>query len=201
MKFPFTLTAIFFCFGLTTANAQNASTGATPAFIKANLHNLKALTFHSGVNKVYFSGIDATGKITVDYMQFDSTGSHDVFTVTLVPDGYSDDDPNAPWLIVPIGNNESETIDDAPFDGELVQKTVRFFNGLLGSKKETFLFVASLNNATPGTKTKAKISVQILKSEEENPPYIFQPILEFQTQKEYVNADDALFGELGIPKD
>jgi hypothetical protein len=174
-----------------TALAQDK---LTPANLTAQLHGLKKLSFHPGDNDVHFDGIDADGRITVGYMQFGTTGSHDVFIVTMQADSGS-------WLIVPIGNNEDETIDDAPFDGELVEKTVRFFNGFLGSTPETFLFIAGKDykhrTATGGTPV--NISVEILKPDDE-PPFSFQPILEYRTAKTYDDANEALFSELKIPK-
>lgn len=174
-----------------TAHAQAK---LTVAELQAQLNGLHKLSFHPGDNDVHFDGINAEGRTTVDYMQYGTTGSHDVFIVTIQAD-------NGSWLIVPIGNSEDESIDDAPFDGELVEKTVKFFNGFLGSTPETFLFIAAKDykhkTATGGTPF--NISVQILKPDDQT-PFSFKPILEYRTAKTYDDANEALFSELKIPK-
>ncbi len=168
----------------------------TESSLKANLSGLKELIFHPGINNVFFSGIGKEGQVTVAYTEYDSIGSHFVYLVTIKDDNTDSDDPS--WLTVPIGDDGDETIDNAPLDGELVRKSVRFFNGLIGDQAQTLLIISSIESLPekPGVAT---IAVEELANLHDEPPYQFVPILKFKTTSLYSNANNAIWRELGIP--
>jgi hypothetical protein len=184
--------------------AQNEPTHRvyTETGLKAVLHDLTPISLRPGMNNVYFKGIDESGRITVAYMQSSSTGGHNMFIVTT---GDPDDvdggnaDPTENWLLVPIGTNKDETIDDAPQDGELTGKSVRFFNATIGNTPETLLISSNIDGDTMVAPAHASISVQELEQVRDEPPFWFIPILEFKTMATYYNADSALLKELNIP--
>jgi hypothetical protein len=127
-------------------------------------------------------------------MEYGTTGSHDLFIITTDTDDQSS-------LIIPTGINEDETIDDAPVDGELVQKSVRFFNGKFKGSPATFLFVSTLNaHSSHSVGVQANFSVQLLQANQESPPpFEFIKISDFETTERFFNANDALKSELNIP--
>jgi len=188
---------------MTWAQESPSNQVYTQISLKAHLHDLTPIPLHRGVNSTYFKGIDQSGRITVAYLQSGSTGGHNLFVVTTgdpddVDDG-PDDDPTGNWLIIPIGNTQDETIDDAPLDGELTGRSVRFFNALIGNTPETLLFISNIDGDPLAAPAPASISVQELEPIQDEPPFWFKPILEFKTVATYQNADSALLKELNIP--
>ncbi len=167
----------------------------TQSELTADIGDLHELIFHPGVNNVNFAGIGLEGQITVAYWPADSTGAHCLYLVTIM-DQTATTSPS--WQIVTIGNGGEETIDDAPNDGEMIGKTVRFFNAKLSGRTVTLLLTSQIDGDPMESPASATISVQELRSMADNPPYIFEPILEFETKQKYVNADAALSAELGI---
>jgi len=165
--------------------------------IKNIVQSLTEIKLHSGINNVELKGISMQGQITVAYMQYGSTGSHNLFLITVQDDDY--DSPGT-WFIIPTGNNEDETVDDAPNDGEITNKSFRLFNASIQGQPETLLMISSINGDPMENPASATISVQELRSTGDFPPFEFRPVLEFKTSQTYVNADVALLRELGVPK-
>jgi hypothetical protein len=188
---------IFFVVSLSQAIAQTNL--ENPAFskesFKAAIHQLSPLSFHPGLNNVFFAGIGKSGQITVAYTQYGTPGSHNLFLVTVPADDASQ---NGSWLTVPVGDNEDEVTKDAPNDGTLVGKYVEFCNGTMNGKPVTLLFIASIRHIMENGSGVAQIEVDELKPQLDLPPYAFQPILHFTTAVAYGSAKEALVAELGI---
>ena len=174
------------------ASARNLSAQE----LKGSLKELKQIVLQNGSNNVYFAGINNNGQIYDGYVNYGGTGSHNLFLITI-------QDDNSNWEIVPIGNNEDEAIDNAPFNGELIYKRVAFFNGFLEKKPETFLFISYLNGSPYDNKngSTATIIVDTLDATNDFPPYEFRTKCKFTTTSRFFDADTPLSKYFGITFD
>jgi hypothetical protein len=169
----------------------------TQSEIKSDVSKLQEMKLHTGQNDEYFAGIDQQGYITVDYMDFGMPGSHNLYLITT-----DDEDDNLQSVIIPTGENQDEVLDDAPFDGELIQKSVRFSNGLFKGAPATLLYISTLESSALSNPdgAKARISVQILRSVDGDfPPFQFQQVSTFVTSETFYIANDALKSALSVP--
>jgi hypothetical protein len=107
-------------------------------------------------------------------------------------------DQSVGWTVVRSGINEDNTITDEYDDGYYFE-SVRYINATFCGFPETFLFVATLNGSiNQTTLPTATISVEKLQTSD-TAGFEFLPILKFQTKATYVDADEVLLKEFGIP--
>jgi hypothetical protein len=165
---------------------------------KQRVSDLKEINLKSGVNSVYFKGIDRQGKIITAYMEDIGPASHTDYLVTVQDNLFRDRDD-----VVSIGNYSTEMISDAPDDGDDWQTSVRFFSGILDGNLQTFLIIANRGPGKRGpTMDATNTNIKIYELLESTMPYFpgfsFQILFDTTSCLKYQNANKAVMEVFGV---